>query len=69
MASGSALYQEAVAVVREQGSASPSLLSARMRIPALLAADLIEQMERAGVVGAQGKDGARPVLPADDTDA
>ncbi|MFG1493894.1 DNA translocase FtsK [Halobacteriovorax sp. ZH4_bin.1] len=53
--SGDALYDEAVKVVMESRSASASMLQRRLRIGYNRAANLIEELEKRGVVGpAQG---------------
>lgn len=59
-----ALYKDAVAVVRESGRASTSLLQRRLRIGYSRAARLIEMMEDDGIVGPDlGGSRGREVLP------
>ncbi|WP_412470412.1 MULTISPECIES: DNA translocase FtsK [unclassified Halobacteriovorax] len=68
--SGDSLYDEAVKVVMESRSASASMLQRRLRIGYNRAANLIEELEKRGVVGpAQGAkprrvlvDGSSPTL-------
>ena len=49
------MYQQAMEVVYESGSASASMLQRRLRVGYNRAANLIEQMEKNGIVGpAQG---------------
>jgi S-DNA-T family DNA segregation ATPase FtsK/SpoIIIE len=57
------LLEKAIAIVREQGRASVSLLQRRMRIGYARAARLIDEMEEQGVIGPdEGGGRARPVL-------
>ena len=57
------LFDEAVAVLREMGRGSVSLLQRRLRIGYTRAARLIDQLEEAGIVGpAQRETAAREVL-------
>ena len=55
---GDTLYDQAVQVVMEQGSASASMLQRRLRVGYNRAANLIEEMERNGIVGPQ--QGSKP---------
>lgn len=49
------MYQQALEVVMENGSASASMLQRRLRVGYNRAANLVEEMERSGIVGpAQG---------------
>ena len=57
-----ALYEEAVQIVTESRRASISYVQRRLKIGYNRAARLIEQMERAGVVGPQEASGNRDVL-------
>ena len=61
-ASGDDLYDEAVRVVMEQGSASASMLQRRLRVGYNRAANLVEEMERNGIVGPQEGSKPRKVL-------
>ncbi len=64
------LLEKAVAVVREQGKASVSLLQRRLRIGYARAARLIDEMEEQGIIGAdEGSGRARPVLVTAEDDA
>jgi len=57
------LFDEAVAVLREMGRGSVSLLQRRLRIGYTRAARLLDQLEEAGIVGpAQRETAAREVL-------
>ncbi|MBN1217968.1 MAG: DNA translocase FtsK 4TM domain-containing protein [Anaerolineae bacterium] len=57
------LLEKAIAVVREQGRASVSLLQRRMRIGYARAARLIDEMEDQGIIGPdEGGGRARPIL-------
>lgn len=56
------LYDEAVRVVLEQGSASASMLQRRLRVGYNRAANLVEEMERNGIVGPQEGSKPRKVL-------
>lgn len=60
--SGDELYDEAVRVVMEQGSASASMLQRRLRVGYNRAANLVEEMERNGIVGPQEGSKPRKVL-------
>jgi S-DNA-T family DNA segregation ATPase FtsK/SpoIIIE len=57
--------EKALAVVREQGVASASMLQRRLRIGYNRAARLIEQMEDDGVIGPADGIKGRPVLDMD----
>ena len=59
------LMEKALAVVREQGVASASMLQRRLRIGYNRAARLIEQMEEDGVIGPADGIKGRPVLDID----
>jgi S-DNA-T family DNA segregation ATPase FtsK/SpoIIIE len=59
------LMEKALAVVREQGVASASMLQRRLRIGYNRAARLIEQMEDDGVIGPADGIKGRPVLDMD----
>jgi DNA segregation ATPase FtsK/SpoIIIE, S-DNA-T family len=56
------LYARAVAIVRRDQKASTSYLQRRLLVGYNRAADLMERMEREGVVGAAGYNGRRQVL-------
>ena len=58
------LYDEAVAIVTETRKASISGVQRRLRIGYNRAARLVEEMERAGIVGPLQSNGAREVLAA-----
>ena len=58
-----ALYDKAVAFVLESRKASISAVQRKLRIGYNRAARLIDQMEAAGVVTAQGHNGNREVIP------
>lgn len=60
------LMEQALRVVRQQGSASASMLQRRLRIGYNRAARLIEQMEDEGIVGPSDGSRARPVYITDD---
>ena len=68
-AEGDALYDEAVRIVTETRKASISGVQRRLRIGYNRAARMVEEMERAGVVGPLQSNGSREVLapppPAD----
>lgn len=59
------LMEKALAVVREQGVASASMLQRRLRIGYNRAARLIEQMEDDGIIGPADGVKGRPVLDMD----
>jgi DNA segregation ATPase FtsK/SpoIIIE-like protein len=56
------LYGRAVAIVRAQRKASTAYLQQSLGIRYMRAADLIERMEREGIVGAPVQNGVRPIL-------
>ncbi len=57
------LLEKAIAIVREQGKASVSLLQRRLRVGYARAARLIDEMEEQGIIGPdEGGGRARPVL-------
>jgi S-DNA-T family DNA segregation ATPase FtsK/SpoIIIE len=58
------LFNEATVVVREMGVASASMLQRRLRIGYNRAANLIEEMERKGIVGPQQGSKPRVVFPS-----
>ena len=58
----SSLYDQAVALVTREGKASTSFVQRHLNIGYNRAAKLIEQMEKAGVVGAANHVGKREVL-------
>lgn len=60
------LMDQALRVVRQQGSASASMLQRRLRIGYNRAARLIEQMEEEGVIGPADGSRGRPVYLTDD---
>jgi S-DNA-T family DNA segregation ATPase FtsK/SpoIIIE len=59
---GDELYGRAVALVRAQRKASTQYLQQSLGIGYMRAADLIERMEREGIVGAPVHNGIRPIL-------
>ncbi|KAB2920139.1 MAG: DNA translocase FtsK [Hyphomicrobiaceae bacterium] len=59
---GNDLYERAVAIVRSDQKASTSYLQRRMMVGYNRAADLIERMEREGIVSPPGHNGRRQVL-------
>jgi DNA segregation ATPase FtsK/SpoIIIE-like protein len=59
---GDELYGRAVALVRTQRKASTAYLQQSLGIGYMRAADLIERMEREGIVGAPVHKGIRPIL-------
>jgi DNA segregation ATPase FtsK/SpoIIIE-like protein len=59
---GDELYGRAVALVRAQRKASTAYLQQSLGIGYMRAADLIERMEREGIVGAPVHNGIRPIL-------
>ncbi len=60
--SGDPLYDQAVAIVTRDGKASTSYVQRQLRIGYNKAANLIEQMEREGIVGPATATGKREVL-------
>lgn len=56
------LYQQALDVVRSQGTASASMLQRRLRVGYNRAARMIEQMEEEGIIGPADGAKGRPVL-------
>ncbi len=61
------LWEQAVALVRQEGKASASLLQRRLRIGYTRAARLVDAMEDEGIVGPpQPGSGVRPILPPKD---
>jgi S-DNA-T family DNA segregation ATPase FtsK/SpoIIIE len=56
------LLEKAIALVREQGKASVSLLQRRLRIGYARAARLIDEMEEQGIIGPDDGSRNRPVL-------
>jgi S-DNA-T family DNA segregation ATPase FtsK/SpoIIIE len=58
------LFNQAVGVVREMGVASASMLQRRLRVGYNRAANLIEEMERKGIVGPQQGSKPRQVFPS-----
>ncbi len=61
------LYQQAMDVVRAQGTASASMLQRRLRIGYNRAARIIEQMEEDGMIGPADGAKGRPVLVSFET--
>jgi S-DNA-T family DNA segregation ATPase FtsK/SpoIIIE len=62
------LMDQALQIVRQQGTASASMLQRRLRIGYNRAARLIEQMEDEGIIGPADGTKVRPVLATDDWD-
>ena len=60
------LMEQAMRIVKQQGTASASMLQRRLRIGYNRAARLIEQMEEEGVVGPSDGSKGRPVYISDD---
>lgn len=60
---GKALYAQAVALVRADGKASVSYVQRRLQLGYNRAAQLMEQMERQGVVSTANAAGKRDILP------
>ncbi|MBX6341556.1 MAG: DNA translocase FtsK, partial [Thermomicrobiaceae bacterium] len=60
------LWEEALRIVRQQGTASASMLQRRLRIGYNRASRLIEQMEEEGIVGPADGSRTRPVYVTDD---
>ncbi len=63
------LREKAIALVREQGKASVSLLQRRLRIGYARAARLIDEMEEQGIIGPDDGSRNRPVLISQADDA
>ncbi|MCO5215558.1 MAG: DNA translocase FtsK [Thermomicrobiales bacterium] len=61
------LYQQAIDVVRAQGTASASMLQRRLRVGYNRAARMIEQMEEDGIIGPADGAKGRPVLHSFET--
>jgi S-DNA-T family DNA segregation ATPase FtsK/SpoIIIE len=59
---GNELYDQAVAVVAREGKASTSFIQRQLKIGYNRAADLIDQMEKEGVVSSANHVGKREVL-------
>jgi len=59
---GDDLYGRAVAIVLSDRKASAAYLQGRLSIGYMRAADLIERMEREGILGAPVYNGMRPIL-------
>jgi S-DNA-T family DNA segregation ATPase FtsK/SpoIIIE len=57
------MYQQALEVVYESGSASASMLQRRLRVGYNRAANLIEELEKNGIVGPAQGSKPRQVLP------
>jgi DNA translocase FtsK/SpoIIIE-like protein len=62
MPGGDDLYGRAVAIVLDDRKASAGYLQQRLAIGYMRAADLIERMEREGILGAPVYNGMRPIL-------
>jgi DNA segregation ATPase FtsK/SpoIIIE, S-DNA-T family len=62
MPGGDDLYGRAVAIVLGDRKASTRYLEKRLQINYMRAADLIERMEREGILGAPVYNGMRPIL-------
>jgi S-DNA-T family DNA segregation ATPase FtsK/SpoIIIE len=60
------LFEQALSIVRQQGTASASMLQRRLRIGYNRAARLIEQMEGEGIIGPADGIRGRPVLVGED---
>jgi S-DNA-T family DNA segregation ATPase FtsK/SpoIIIE len=60
------LFEQALGIVRQQGTASASMLQRRLRVGYNRAARLIERMEDEGIIGAADGIRGRPVLVAED---
>ena len=60
------LFDQALAIVRQQGTASASMLQRRLRVGYNRAARLIERMEDEGIIGAADGIRGRPVLLSED---
>jgi DNA segregation ATPase FtsK/SpoIIIE, S-DNA-T family len=62
------LMEQALTIVRSQGTASASMLQRRLRIGYNRAARLIETMEDEGIIGPADGSKVRPVIDMDDWD-
>jgi DNA segregation ATPase FtsK/SpoIIIE, S-DNA-T family len=60
------LFEQALSIVRQQGTASASMLQRRLRVGYNRAARLIEQMEGEGIIGPADGIRGRPVLVVED---
>jgi len=60
------LFEQALSIVKQQGSASASMLQRRLRIGYNRAARLIEAMEDEGYIGPADGSRGRTVLVSDD---
>jgi DNA segregation ATPase FtsK/SpoIIIE, S-DNA-T family len=60
------LFEQALTIVRQQGTASASMLQRRLRVGYNRAARLIERMEDDGVIGPADGIRGRPVLVGDE---
>jgi S-DNA-T family DNA segregation ATPase FtsK/SpoIIIE len=60
------LFEQALGIVRQQGTASASMLQRRLRVGYNRAARLIERMEDEGIIGAADGIRGRPVLVGED---
>ncbi len=60
------LFEQALSIVRQQGTASASMLQRRLRVGYNRAARLIERMEGDGIIGPADGIRGRPVLVAED---
>ena len=60
------LFEQALSIVRQQGTASASMLQRRLRVGYNRAARLIEQMEGEGIIGPADGIRGRPVLVGDE---
>ncbi|MDQ3412161.1 MAG: FtsK/SpoIIIE domain-containing protein, partial [Chloroflexota bacterium] len=60
------MYDQALSVVRQQGTASASMLQRRLRVGYNRAARLIERLEEDGVIGPADGIRGRPVLAGDE---
>jgi S-DNA-T family DNA segregation ATPase FtsK/SpoIIIE len=60
------LFEQALSIVRQQGTASASMLQRRLRVGYNRAARLIERMEGEGIIGPADGIRGRPVLVGDE---
>ena len=60
------LFEQALSIVRQQGTASASMLQRRLRVGYNRAARLIEQMEVDGIIGPADGIRGRPVLAGEE---